>query len=199
VSDFLSDTRTFLMEFRDVLNILIDHGHDKVGECPEGQVCSFAVIAEAQSVEVSTSPVAVPAPPVSELVFPVGAPSPISTQPCGDPADGEPTISVDKTCYNAGETIVASFDKISGTGIRIGIFSADLVSEIQQLPSFDEGNVKDWVFSCGNTITCHTWLCTGGAQLSTANLEPGQFVAAVSGPNGSNVGQATTTFRFGNC
>jgi hypothetical protein len=193
VGDFLADTRTFLMEFRDVLNILIDHGHDKFGECPEGQVCSFAVIPESQSHASPTSPIATP-------TSPVAAPSPTSVplSTCGEQVEGGATISVDKACYNVGETIVASFDKISGTGIRIGIFSADLVSNIQQLPSFDGDDVKEWVLSCGTT-TCSTWLCIGGAQLSTTNLEPGQYVAAVSGPDGSNAGQAITNFQFGNC
>jgi hypothetical protein len=192
-TEFLSDTRIFLEEFRDVLNVLIDHGHNKVGDCPEGQVCSFAVISEAKPADATESPVAAP-------TFPVSAPSPISvSQPtCGEPEDGGSSISVDKACYSTGETIVASFDKISGTGIRIGIFSADLVSGLQQLPSFDGGDVKEWVLSCG-AASCHTWLCTGGAQLSTANLEPGRYIAAVSGPDGSSDGQAITNFQFENC
>ena len=40
---YLSDTRLFLLEYRDVLNVLVDFGHHKIplGDCPEGFVCSF--------------------------------------------------------------------------------------------------------------------------------------------------------------
>jgi hypothetical protein len=181
------------MEFRSALNVLIDNGHDKVGECPEGQVCSFAIMAEAQ-------PVVAPSTPVVTLPSPAAAPSipPIPPPNSLEPADGGATISVDKACYNVGETIVASFEGISGTGTLIGIFSADLVSDVQQLPSFDGADIKEWVLSCG-AAECSSWLASGGAQLSTSNLEPGQFVAAISGPDGSNAGQASTNFQIGNC
>lgn len=36
-----SDNRSWLFDFRDVLNLLIDHGHKKVGDCPSGRVCTF--------------------------------------------------------------------------------------------------------------------------------------------------------------
>jgi hypothetical protein len=168
------------------LNLLIDHGHDKVGECPEGQVCTFgfgplgADSAEALPVASPTDP-----PAISPPTF-------------AAPGDGQPVLFLDKQCYNSGETIVASFENISGSGIRIGIFSADLVTDFSQLPSFDGDDVKQWVLSCGNTV-CHTWLSTGGAQISTANLDPGLYVAAISGTDGSSQGQAATNFQFGNC
>lgn len=166
------------------MNLLIDHGHDKVGECPSGQVCSFgsgssgAVIAEAVPVEAPTQP-------------------PVSPPSFSAPEDGQATLFLDKKCYSPGETIVAEFENISGTDILIGIFPADLVTDVTQLPPFDGDDILESVLSCGNTV-CHTWLSTGGAQLTSANLSPGRYVAAISGTGGSSAGQAATNFRVGN-
>lgn len=43
VQRYVTSTDTFLSDFRDVMNLLIDHGHDKtgLGDCPEGSLCSF--------------------------------------------------------------------------------------------------------------------------------------------------------------
>ncbi|KAG7368377.1 peroxidase [Nitzschia inconspicua] len=185
VNSYLADTRLFLTDFLDVMNVLIDHGHDKNGECPIGQVCSFgfgaaaALIMEAMPVEAPSNP-------------------PVALPTFSEPEDGDPTVTVNKSCYNSGDIIVASFENISGSGIVIGIFAADLVTDFRQLPPFDGGDLKESVLSCGNT-QCHTWLSSGGAQLSTANLDPGRYVAAISGTDASSEGQAAINFQVGNC
>lgn len=40
---YLSSTELFLLDYRDILNVLIDFGHHKmpIGDCPDGLVCSF--------------------------------------------------------------------------------------------------------------------------------------------------------------
>jgi hypothetical protein len=184
VRQYLADTQAFLEDFRDVFTILINHGHTKVGECPDGQLCSFGF----SGVAVSTDAQPVPSP----------TPAPVEPPSFGAAAEGGATLSLDKSCYNEGETIVAAFENISGTGVWIGIFPAAAVTDFTVLPAFESEDLKEWIFSCGFD-GCHTWLSTGGVQLSTFNLTPGSYVAVISGPGGSSLGQAAVNFNFGTC
>jgi hypothetical protein len=185
VRTYLADTRQFLMDFRDVMSILIDHGHDKAGECPQGSICTFG-FNEAAFVESSPQPVVPPTPaPAEPPSFTI-------------PQSGEAIITVDKPCYTAGETIVTSYENIQGQGVWIGVFPAELVTDFTQLPPFESQELLAWSFLCGfNDIAdCHTWTSLGGANLSTVKLTPGSYVAVISGPGGNTDGQAAVNFRF---
>ena len=186
VREYLSDTQAFLEDFRDVFTILIDHGHSKPGDCPSGQICSFGFSSDG-AVTTNSQPVASP------------TPAPVAPPSFGAAPEGGATLSLDKSCYNEGETIVASFTNISGTGVWLGIFPAASVTDFTTLPAFESEDLKEWIFSCGFE-GCHTWLSTGGVQLSTFNLTPGtSYVAVISGPGGSSFGQAAVNFNFGTC
>ena len=168
------DNRSWLLDFRNVFTILIDHGHTKVSDCPFERVCSYGFGSQnsfsAEVVEQSPAQ---------------------SFQ-----AEGTAAIFLDKNCYNLGETIVVNFREILGDNIWIGIFPLNFVPDFRNLPEGPDsqsGLLKDWSLSCGNT-SCHTWLSSGGLQFSTGQLENDQYAIVVSGNGGSLEGQAMTTF-----
>jgi len=185
------DNRSWLFDFRDVFNILIDHGHEKVGECPSGRICTFGF--ESQN---TLSTEAIERPPIE---------SPSSDSSPFIPDEGEggggATIFLDKQCYNSGDTIVVNFFNVSGENIWIGILPLDAVPDLRDLPAGPDSQsdlLKEWILSCGHS-SCHTWLSEGGFQLPTDQLEEDEYAIVVSGDGGSLVGQAVTAFSFGRC
>jgi len=174
------DPRSWLFDFRDVFNILIDHGHEKVGNCPFGRICTFGF-----QIQNSLS---------TEGLPPTEAPS-------RGFAHGEARIFVDKKCYNSGESIVANYVDISGENVWIGILPSDVIDDFRNLPAGPDSQsdlLKEWSLSCGN-ISCHTWTRSGGLQFPTNQLEEGEYVIVVSGDGGSLEGQAAARFLVGGC
>ena len=175
-----ADNRLWLFDFRDVFTILIDHGHEKIADCPSGRICTFGF----------ESPNTLP-------TESIGQPSPSVP----DAGHNGARVSVDKRCYDHGETIVVNYSNISGQNVWIGILPLDAVTDFRNLPVGPESQsdlLKEWKLSCGNN-SCHTWTSSGGLQLPTARLEENEYVVVISGDGGSLEGQALTTFVFGRC
>jgi hypothetical protein len=177
---YVQDNRLWLFDFRDAFTLLIDHGHVKRGDCPDGRICTFGF----------------------------ESPNAISTEFIGRPPSsngggggGGASIFVDKICYRAGENIVVTFNNVSGQNVWIGILPSDVVHDFRNLPVSPDSQsdlLKDWVFSCGHR-SCHTWLSSGGFQFPTNQLEQDQYTIVVSGDEGSLEGQASTNFSLGGC
>lgn len=171
------DNRQFLMDFRDVLTILIDHGHTKPTPktvCPEGRVCTFG--------RHSVIDFAV------EELSPPPSPSPSRAPPKSFPEslEGRPKISLDRSCYdNVGEKMVVTYDFVSGTDITIQVFNLDDVDVVDgggiRINSRVIGNPLESSLSCGR-LSCHTWTPRGGLQISTENLvgEGSDYAVVVS-------------------
>ena len=173
-----SDNKKFLMDFRDVLSILIDHGNKKptpTTVCPDGRICVF----ENSNVNGFALEGLTPAPTASPT------------------RHDQPMVSVDRVCYdNVGDTIVVEYEHVSGTDITIQIFSAETVNVFEGRtivqPSAVNAPLKSSL-SCGMS-SCHTWTSAGGLQISTNNLVGGgsNYVVllssrtAAASPNDSN-------------
>jgi hypothetical protein len=41
VRQYVLSTGQFLLDFRDVLDVLSNHGHIKAADCPDGRICTF--------------------------------------------------------------------------------------------------------------------------------------------------------------
>ena len=211
---YTSNNREWLFDFRDVFNILIDHGHEKRINCPFDRICSFGfqepnTISAGQSSSVSSSSVSSSS--VSSSFGQTSSDGGFFDNIAfngqgfngnGQVVNGQATLSIDKRCYNFGETIVAEYDGISGENVWIGIFRADDVADVQNLqadPDSQNGLLKDWNFSCGHRI-CHTWNSRGGLQFSTHNLQQDdRYTIVISGAGGSLQAQAAVSFSLGGC
>jgi len=110
-------------------------------------------------------------------------------------------ISVGKECFSKGEIIEAKFENISGTGIWIGLYPRNRISNFTNLPSFAEGFLSSWVLSCGEKVDCEWWPTKGEVLFPTADLDYGDYVLVVSGDRANLNAQAhTETFTIGtNC
>lgn len=191
VRKYNSDNRSFLIDFRDVLSLLIDHGHSKGTNCPTDRVCTFGFASHDVISFLEELP-----PVLSRL-----SSSESLTTESLNAVQGGAGIIVDKSCYNIGETIVVNYDNVSGVNIWIGILLSRDVSNIQDLPASPDSQSElllEWTRSCGHRA-CHTWLSTGGLQFTSERLEEGEYIVVVSGDGGSRVGQAATEFRVGRC
>mmetsp|Transcript_45730 Transcript_45730/g.51167 ORF Transcript_45730/g.51167 Transcript_45730/m.51167 type:complete len:684 (-) Transcript_45730:491-2542(-) len=204
-----SDNRSFLSDFRDVLSLLINHGHSKAGDCPSGRVCTFGFESQGVIPLEDREPVPIPledqAPvpiPLEDLVpIPDQSPTTDSIPLLPNEVEGDARIFLDKNCYTIGETIVVNYENVSGENIWVGILLSSVVSEVQNLPASPDSRsdlLKEWTRSCGHT-ECHTWLPTGGLQFLTDHLEEEEYIIVVSGDGGSMVGQAATNFQVGRC
>lgn len=181
---YTSNNRAWLFDFRDVMNLLIDHGHDKTIDCPFDRICTFGF----------------------------QEPNTLSTEDAGQSTGGEPTffggqpdgqatISVNKQCYNFGEIMVVDYNNVSGENIWIGIFRSSDVPDFRNLPvgpGSDSDLIKEWTLSCGHR-SCHTWNPRGGFQFPTNQLDQDLYTVVVSGAGGSLQGQAQTSFSLGGC
>ena len=188
--------RSWLFDFRDVFNLLIDHGHEKVGECPFGQICTFGF--ELPGSLSAENIGRLPDPSIDITSFFTEIDFPENDFPENE---GQPMIIVDKECYNSGENIVVTFMNISGRNVWIGILPSDQVQNFPDLPAGPDSQneiLKEWTLSCGHR-SCHTWLSNGGFQFPTDRLDPDQYSVVVSGDGGSLEGQAATTFSFEQC
>lgn len=160
------DNRKFLMDFRDVLNILIDHGHTKPTPttiCPAGRVCTFGSNPETIGVAV-------------EELSPPPTPSPSRAPPksFSEPPPGQPRVSLNRLCYeNVGDTMVVDYDSVTGTDITFKVFSSEDVEISQDGTTLLNPRVANTPLqsslSCGST-SCHTWTSRGGLQIPTENL-----------------------------
>uniref|UniRef100_A0A7S4AAC2 Plant heme peroxidase family profile domain-containing protein n=2 Tax=Pseudo-nitzschia australis TaxID=44445 RepID=A0A7S4AAC2_9STRA len=180
---YTQDNRAWVLDFRDVFNILIDHGHEKAGDCSPERICTFGF--ESQNTLATESKTA-PTPPSSPVI---------------EQGISGATISLDKPCYNSGETIVVNYNNISGENVWIGILLLNTVSDFKDLPVGPDSQselLKDWTRSCGHRV-CHTWQSQGGFQFPTNELEEDEYIVVVSGDGGSLEGQASTTFALGEC
>ncbi|VEU39586.1 unnamed protein product [Pseudo-nitzschia multistriata] len=171
VKKYNSDARGFLTDFRDVLNLLIDHGHNHLKPrpntlCPKDRVCTFRPRSEGAShfaVEDHTPP-------------PSPSPSRAPPKPYQEPPDGQTKIWVDKMCYDSvGETLVVTYDHVheGWTDITIRLYAAEDVDENEPYSFVIDEDVVDSPLeeslSCGSS-TCHTWTSRGGFQMPTQNL-----------------------------
>jgi len=111
------------------------------------------------------------------------------------------SISVGEECFLKGDIITATFDGLSGSGIWIGLYQRNVVSDFSNLPHFSEESLSSWVLSCGETSNCIWWPRKGEVHFPTDNLEYGDYVAVVSGDNaGLNAQAYTETFTISeNC
>lgn len=180
---YVQDNRAWLLDFRDVFSALIDHGHDKAGACPSGQICTFGFQSQnTLSIENMVT---------RQITLSIG----------GQQGVNGASIFLDKNTYICGETAVATYNDLSGEDIWIGILEMGDVPDFRDLPAspnMNSGLIKEWQFSCGFE-TCHTWTSNGGLQLRTNGLENGEYIVVVSGDGGSLDGQAATTFRVAGC
>jgi len=110
-------------------------------------------------------------------------------------------VSVGKECFRKGELITAKFDNITGTGIWIGLYPKNRVSDFTNLPGFAEGYLSSWVLSCGTRDNCIWWPQRGEVHFPTDELDYGDYVVVVSGDRAGLDAQAhTETFTVGtNC
>ena len=184
------DNRSFLSDFRDVLTLLIDHGHSKAGDCPLGSVCTFGFESQGvTSLEDITSVSSQSFTRDTSLLLP------------DEEGEGGARVFLDDNCFNRGETIVVNYNNVSGENIWIGILLSSFVSNVRDIPASPNQRsdlLIDWTRSCGHR-ECHTWTSTGGFQFPSDQLEEEEYVIVVSGDGGSTVGQAATTFRIGSC
>lgn len=187
--DYNINSRKFLMDFRDVLNLLIDHGHPKptpTTRCPEGRVCVFDADRTGILLEEWTAP-------------PTAAPT----------REDQPRVSLDKSCYDrVGDILVVDYDFVSGTDITFEVFSADHVSSFQGRTTVDprvaETPLKS-ALSCGEP-PCHTWTSKGGLQIPTENLVGGgsdyvvlMFARSPTDPTGALEFLDSDSFQLEGC
>ena len=184
-----ADTRQFLMDFRDVLNLLIDHGHAKPtpnSKCPQGRVCTFGRHNSSTSSNSNNNNSNGDTNNHFEFAVedhtPPPSPSPSREPPKSfpEPSEGQPKIWLDKFCYdNVGDNLVVTYDLFANgiaTDITILLYSMDDVditdydgdTNITINPRFIDQPLN-WSFSCGKS-KCHTWTSRGGIQLSTQKL-----------------------------
>jgi hypothetical protein len=108
-----------------------------------------------------------------------------------------PVLVIEKSCYEFGRTLTATFDNISGTGVWIGMYHKKDVSNFRELPSFETNLLIDWILSCGTRDDCDEWPTQGTIKWKGLFFDDGEYVLAVSGPGGSNRGQAAASFSIG--
>jgi hypothetical protein len=173
--EYNHNERKFLMDFRDVLNILIDHGHKKPSPntlCPEGRICTFGHhpgVADGIGLEEVS-----PRPTHSPTRFPTLSPSRPPPKSFPDTPPGQPKVSLDRTCYNTvGDVLVVSYDFVSGTDITFEVFRSEDVSIFEGRTPILNPRVADAPLksslACGEA-SCHTWMSKGGLQIPTSNL-----------------------------
>jgi len=199
-TQYNADNRKFLMDFRDVLNIMIDHGHEKPTPktiCPENRVCTFDKHRGPSIVEF-----------VIEEFSPPPTPSPSRAPPRSfpNPPEGMPKVTLDLLCYeSAGNNLVVTYDFVSGTDTSFNVFPLDDVEVL------DNGTIRvdPWdnalksSLSCGRS-SCHTWTSRGGLQISTEGLvgegtDYAVLLSAKTDPDGSPEVLAADSFRLGGC
>lgn len=194
---YLADTRLFLEEFRDVLNLLIDFGHHKVplGDCPPGDVCSFGFVSPELLIGET--------PDLPDPIHVIPSTStPTATPP---PPPAIPHIVTDRSCYSPGDMVMAIFeDLVEVHGVWIGVFKrTDLPQDdFSQLPPLSLGLLRNWILTCGRSDTCDDggWPSQGSVALPTHGLESDtEYWVVVSGQAGSTSGQAGALFSVGQC
>ncbi len=212
---YTRDNRAWLMDFRDVFNILIDHGHDKNIDCPFDRICSFGFQAPDTVSSVAVPPSQTNGGASGTASFFNNVEFGVDVEPFAgesfddsEPFDGgqvfssgQATISIDKQCYNVGQTIVAEYNNVSGENVWIGIFRFADVPDVSNLPVGPDSQsnlLKEWNLSCGHRI-CHTWNSRGGLQFSTHQLQQDQYTIVVSGAGGSLQAQTAASFSVGGC
>ena len=176
---YLASNREWLLDFRSVMNVLSEHGHEKSIICPSNSICSFGF----QQPGSLTN-------------------GPLSSSNGGQQFSIPATVSTHKSCYIPGEIMVVEYRDIVGTDVWVGIFRSSDAPDLQNLPAgpFSQSDLlKDWNFACGHRTGCHTWTTFGGFQFTTNNLEPGSYTVVVSGNGGSFQGQAATSVSIGGC
>ena len=203
-TQYNADSRKFLMDFRDVLNILIDHGNKKPNPktvCPEDRICVF----ENSESKFGTADFAL------EAFSPPPTPSPSRVPPKSFPERpfGQSTVAVDRVCYdNVGDVLVVVWDFVAGTDITFDVFSAEDVKIFEGRTTVDprvaSAPLKS-TLSCARSF-CHTWTSRGGLQISTEDLVGGgsDYVVLLSArsigdPNGDLQLLAGDSFRLGGC
>jgi hypothetical protein len=217
------NNRKFLMDFRDVLNHLIDHGHNNIKPlgsktiCPIGRVCTFGFTHGDTTTAVDNVIVV-------EEVSPPPTPSPSRSPPRIIPSltlneEGiGPKIELDRLCYDTvGENLVVTYNLfleeqgITATDITIQVFDINNIDIVVMLENEEQDinpsrspsiinvlrtNESPLIssLSCGSVQTCHTWTSRGGLQISTQNLiGNGNDYGVLLLANKSNTNTETTT------
>ena len=174
---YVASNRDWLFDFRDVLNVLSEHGHEKRINCPFSRICTFGF---QQPNTLTDGPL-------------TGGGGEFAT-----PA----TVTTSKTCYSPGEIMVVEYRDMVGRDVWVGLFRSSDAPDLQNLPGgpFSQSDLLiDWNFACGHKVGCHTWTPVGGFQFPTTNLQPGSYTVVVSGDGGSLQGQAATSVSIGVC
>ena len=174
--EYNNDNKKFLRDFRDVLSILINHGHTKPSECFEGRICSFGNhpgTIEIALEQLSHSPTSSPTRP------PTAPPSRAPPKLFPEPPPGQPKISTDKICYdNVGDTMVVDWFSVSGftTDLTFEVYASDDVAllTVEGRTRLDPRATKPSPLvskpSC-ELSNCNVWLERGGLQIPTWSLQ----------------------------
>eukprot|EP00531_Pseudo-nitzschia_arenysensis_P012336 CAMPEP_0116146974 /NCGR_PEP_ID=MMETSP0329-20121206/17475_1 /TAXON_ID=697910 /ORGANISM="Pseudo-nitzschia arenysensis, Strain B593" /LENGTH=394 /DNA_ID=CAMNT_0003642807 /DNA_START=38 /DNA_END=1222 /DNA_ORIENTATION=+ len=101
-----------------------------------------------------------------------------------------PTVVADKPCFQKGEIVTASFQDVEGTGIWLGLYPKNNVDSFDNLPSFADEKLSEWILSCGRRDNCDEWTPSGSVEFQTDELAYGEYVLTVSGDKASLVSQA---------
>ena len=211
--EYNADERKFLMDFRDVLTLMINHGNTGPTEqirCPEGRICVF------ENGQRTFGTIGLPLDELSmpPTPSPTGAPtmSPTRAPPKSFPevSPGNPSVSLDRVCYdNIGDILVVKYESVFGTDITLKVFSADDVEILEDRTVIDPMVATTPLkssLSCGEP-SCHTWTSLGGLQISTDNLVGGgsDYVVLLfarnfgGNPNGDLELLAGDSFRLEGC
>jgi hypothetical protein len=124
----------------------------------------------------------------------------------GTPAPEEPTISVDNSCYQVGETIQVSF---SGAGAHdrefVALYRSSVLNDLRFLPDMPDM----WIPTCGTQPPCQTVGSEGDVSFANNGLgggnqiwplDEGEYRAIVSGGDiPFSAFAATEPFRVGGC
>lgn len=111
------------------------------------------------------------------------------TQAVKEEAAG-PTVVADKPCFQKGEIITASFQDVEGTGLWLGLYPKKNVDSFDNLPSFEDEKLSEWILTCGRRDNCDEWTSSGSVEFQTDELIYGEYVLTVSGDKASLVSQA---------
>lgn len=183
VERYLQDFNLFLHDYRNVLNLLVDFGNTKPGECPEGGLCTFG----------------------GEHSGVVSLPPVINVEPT---TPSSPMIQLDQSCYTLGAdttSIRATFLglPLPASGVWIGIYRRlDVTNDdFTQLPSLDSDLLINWILTCGRSDTCEDvgWPTQGTVELPLSLDDNTEYIVVASGMGGSTSGQAGASFQVGNC
>jgi hypothetical protein len=124
----------------------------------------------------------------------------------GTPAPEEPTVSVEKSCYQAGEIIQVSF---SGAGADVeefvALYRTSVLNDLRFLPDTPDM----WIPTCGTQPPCQTVDSEGDVSFANNGflgdnqiwpLDGGEYRAIVSGGEiPFSAVAATEAFRVGGC